>query len=411
MPGYVTSYTPSSIVGTGAPSNAAYLTNGSVAGLSAEVDITNLTGTLTFAGASVRVDNQVLSAAGSNGVPSYAFHTSGVADADTGMYSPATGQIGFTTDGAEKFFITTTTIEVNPLTADVDFIVDGDTVADLFYIDAGLDAFGFGRTASAATLTIFDKNFTADAERSLLQFNSITHTIAGAVTTSRLVIMTGATYSAGTLQALTHGVTLDISAPTCAGAGPAIVKNPSAIRISGSSGTTYTSQDDLFYSGLRAMAYTVTLTGSADMTVQACAAAQLRVDTLTLTDTSAITVGAAAALYIAAAPVAAGSVTLNNAYSIWCNAGLARFDGSITIGSSAAETGSTNTLLIENGTAPDAGVANNVIFYSTDNTGGNTIPSFYCEGTGVIATGQADSASSVRVLMRINGTVVTLLAI
>lgn len=64
----------------------------------------------------------------------------------------------------------------------------------------------------------------------------------------------------------------------------------------------------------------------------------------------------------------------------------------------------------QSGTAA-ASVADEVLFYSSDNTAGHTIPSFYCEGTEVIATGQADSASSVRVKMRINGTIVTLLAI
>lgn len=64
----------------------------------------------------------------------------------------------------------------------------------------------------------------------------------------------------------------------------------------------------------------------------------------------------------------------------------------------------------QSGTAA-AGVADEVLFYSSDNSAGHTIPSFYTEGTEVLATGQADSASSVRVKMRINGTVVTLLAI
>jgi hypothetical protein len=80
--------------------------------------------------------------------------------------------------------------------------------------------------------------------------------------------------------------------------------------------------------------------------------------------------------------------------------------GTTTFGTNAAQVFS-----IETGTAPSAGVADTVQIYSSDNSAGNTIPSFYCEGTEVIATGQADSTSSVRVKMRINGTVVTLLAI
>lgn len=64
-----------------------------------------------------------------------------------------------------------------------------------------------------------------------------------------------------------------------------------------------------------------------------------------------------------------------------------------------------------NGTAPSGGVADTVQYYSSDDAAGHTIPSFYCEGTNVLATGQADSTSSVRVKMRVNGTVVTLLAV
>lgn len=70
----------------------------------------------------------------------------------------------------------------------------------------------------------------------------------------------------------------------------------------------------------------------------------------------------------------------------------------------------TGVVAVGNGTAPTAQV-DTVALYSTDDAAGHTIPSFFCEGTNVLATGQADSASSVRVKMRINGTVVTLLAI
>lgn len=73
--------------------------------------------------------------------------------------------------------------------------------------------------------------------------------------------------------------------------------------------------------------------------------------------------------------------------------------------------GPTNTLFVASGTAPTSTVADSVAFYSSDIAAGHTEPSFYCEGTQVLATGQADSASSVRVKMRINGTEVTLLAI
>lgn len=127
----------------------------------------------------------------------------------------------------------------------------------------------------------------------------------------------------------------------------------------------------------------------------------------------ASTISDAATVAITASPSAGTNATITRSMALWVQAGTARFDGGVAIGEAAAnpETGSTNTLRIANGTAPDNGIADVVQFYSSDNSAGNTVPSFYCEGTEVLATGQADSVSSVRVKMRINGTVVTLLAI
>lgn len=80
--------------------------------------------------------------------------------------------------------------------------------------------------------------------------------------------------------------------------------------------------------------------------------------------------------------------------------------GTTTFGTSAAK-----VLSLLTGTAPSTGPADTVQFYSSDDAAGHTIPSFFCEGTNVVATGQADSASSVRVKMRINGVVRTFLCI
>ena len=121
----------------------------------------------------------------------------------------------------------------------------------------------------------------------------------------------------------------------------------------------------------------------------------------------------AATMAIIGAPVAGSNATITRSMALWVQAGTARFDGGVAIGEAASntETGSTNTLRIANGTAPDNGLTDVVQFYSSDNSAGHTIPSFFCEGTEVLATGQADSASATRVKVRINGTVVTLLAI
>ena len=84
--------------------------------------------------------------------------------------------------------------------------------------------------------------------------------------------------------------------------------------------------------------------------------------------------------------------------------------GGLVIGGTSVNSTGTQVLTMTTGTAPNAGVTDAVQFYSSDNSAGNTIPSFYCEGSEVLATGQSDATSTRRVKMRINGTVVTLLA-
>lgn len=85
--------------------------------------------------------------------------------------------------------------------------------------------------------------------------------------------------------------------------------------------------------------------------------------------------------------------------------------GNVGIGTAAFGTSAAKVLGLRNGTAPSTGPSDTVQFYSSDDAAGHTIPSFFCEGTNVVATGQADSASSVRVKMRINGVVRTFLCI
>jgi hypothetical protein len=84
--------------------------------------------------------------------------------------------------------------------------------------------------------------------------------------------------------------------------------------------------------------------------------------------------------------------------------------GNVGIGATSFGTSAAGVLGIKNGTAPTTGVADTVQFYSSDHAAGHTIPSFYCEGTEVVMTDQADSTSDIRIRVRINGTVYQLLA-
>ena len=98
--------------------------------------------------------------------------------------------------------------------------------------------------------------------------------------------------------------------------------------------------------------------------------------------------------------------------SLWVDAGLARFDGSVLVGTDGSALNSgTNQVSIGNGTAPTGANADTVSLFSKDISAGNTTLGIYAEGTSIVATGQADSASGVRVILNINGTDRTFLCI
>jgi hypothetical protein len=73
---------------------------------------------------------------GTAAAPSIYFKDSGT---DTGLFSPGADQLGIATNGVERVEFGTTEVVFNDGGADVDFRVEGDTNADLFKIDAGLD--------------------------------------------------------------------------------------------------------------------------------------------------------------------------------------------------------------------------------------------------------------------------------
>lgn len=81
------------------------------------------------------------------------------------------------------------------------------------------------------------------------------------------------------------------------------------------------------YAAYSAGAHTLTITGTTEVTSNDMS--MMRLDVLTITDGNAITVDSAATMTIVGPPIAAGSVTLTNAYAIRVKAGNSRFDGSV----------------------------------------------------------------------------------
>jgi hypothetical protein len=73
---------------------------------------------------------------GTAAAPSFYFKDSGT---DTGLFSAGTDQVNIATAGVERVEFGTTEVVFNDGGADVDFRIEGDTNANLFKIDAGLD--------------------------------------------------------------------------------------------------------------------------------------------------------------------------------------------------------------------------------------------------------------------------------
>ena len=88
---------------------------------------------------------------GAVGTPALAFRD----DLNTGIYSSAADTFNVATGGVERMELGATTI-FNEDGADVDFRIEGDTNANLFYVDAGNDAVGIGTSSplTDAQLTI-----------------------------------------------------------------------------------------------------------------------------------------------------------------------------------------------------------------------------------------------------------------
>jgi len=91
---------------------------------------------------------------GTVGAPGLAF----ASDLDTGFFRPAANQLGIATNGVERVEFGTSEVVFNDGGADVDFRIEGDTNANLFFVDASTDRVGIGTTSPATLLDISSSN-------------------------------------------------------------------------------------------------------------------------------------------------------------------------------------------------------------------------------------------------------------
>ena len=96
------------------------------------------------------LDGTLLMEDGTAGSPGLAF----ASDLNTGFFRPAADQLAIATGGTERVEFGTSEVVFNDGGADVNFRVEGDTNANLLFVDAGNDRIGIGSSSPDAVLTV-----------------------------------------------------------------------------------------------------------------------------------------------------------------------------------------------------------------------------------------------------------------
>jgi hypothetical protein len=104
---------------------------------------------------------------GTAAAPSIYFKDSGT---DTGLFSGGTDQVNITTGGTERVEWGTSEVVFNDSGANYDFRIEGDTNANLFFVDASADAVGIRTTSPGATLDVNGKLRLSSTEDSQLEW-------------------------------------------------------------------------------------------------------------------------------------------------------------------------------------------------------------------------------------------------
>lgn len=198
-----------------------------------------------------------------------------------------------------------------------------------------IDDFQYIFTQGAATSGVFTAvRVTGGAHTGLTASNQSSDIIyalnrtvqfaTGALSTQSAVQVLPPTYGFVGASTITTCSTIFLSgAPSC-GTNATIT---TANGLSAGGATTQVAGASFVYNAISVPTHTLTLTGSTSVTSRGPSA--VGIEQFTLTDASAVAVTNASSLYIADAPLSAGSVTLTNAYSVWVDAGNSRFDGRV----------------------------------------------------------------------------------
>jgi hypothetical protein len=155
----------------------------------------------------------------------------------------------------------------------------------------------------------------------------------GNITTQRAVNYEAPTWATATSSStFANGVNVNIDSAPNAGTN-CVFTALSALRVGSANVTVGATSAGLNYATVRVPGHTATVSGTTQVTASPGIAA-LSLGIISIDDgaNENVTIDNGATLYIAGAPAATGgsTVTLTNAYSLWVDAGIARFDGNGT---------------------------------------------------------------------------------
>ena len=102
------------------------------------------------------LDGTMLMEDGSAASPGLAF----ASDLDTGFFRAGTNQLGIATNGVERVEFGTSEVVFNDGGADIDFRIEGDTNANLFFVDAGNDRVGIGTSSPSNPIHVVNNSGT-----------------------------------------------------------------------------------------------------------------------------------------------------------------------------------------------------------------------------------------------------------
>jgi hypothetical protein len=100
------------------------------------------------------LDGTLTIEAGTVSAPGLAF----ASDLNTGIYSPSADQLAIATNGVERVEFGTSEVVFNDGGTNYDFRIEGDTNANLFFVDASADAVGLGTSSPGYRLTVVDNS-------------------------------------------------------------------------------------------------------------------------------------------------------------------------------------------------------------------------------------------------------------